>query len=600
MGTSGTGSNYCVTDDSVYVRRGNTCLRIDARTGELIAEFTAPPTADEKEGVWGYISSEDGFLFGSLADQEHVVTYRYRPGGDMNDQLTESKTFFALDAKTGKLKWRYDAEHSLRHNGIAIAGGVVILIDRPLATVDRRRDGKAAKDDHPTGALVALNSGSGDVLWRNTNDIYGTVSAISAKHHTLMMSYQPTRFRLVSEIGGRISAFNLSDGELLWEKNARYDSRPVINDRTIYAQGGAWDLITGEDRPFNFKRSYGCGVLAGSRDMMVFRSATLGYFDLTKNETTEDFGGIRPGCWINVIPAGGLVFAPDASAGCKCSYLNQSWIALQPDGTRAPIHHASFRRLAQRDSSGAESGPARPAIHSLHARRLRSDPGIHALSPTHRHHDIRTTPRPRLHRKGPPQPGRRSQPSSSIPNCCRWTRTSGGWRTLPEPIRPAPGPSRAGPSSRPPMSWSAGGASWRTTLRSNAPAACFSSRTPNLFSDGELSFEMNSADDDGVGVALALSRARTTTTSGTTHSQRPFRALAVKQGERYEVLAANKRGFERRKWLQIKIVFAGSKITGYIDGEKDFEVDDPTYAERRHRILFLGQLRSAVPQHQVR
>jgi hypothetical protein len=44
----------------------------------------------------------------------------------------------------------------------------------------------------------------------------------------------------------------------------------------------------------------------------------------------ENYGGIRPGCWINAIPAGGLVLVPDASSGCRCSYLNQAWIALSP------------------------------------------------------------------------------------------------------------------------------------------------------------------------------------------------------------------------------------------------------------------------------
>ena len=65
--------------------------------------------------------------------------------------------------------------------------------------------------------------------------------------------------------------------------------------------------------------------------------ATLGYFDLKQNQKSQDYGGIRPGCWINVIPAGGLVFAPDASAGCKCSYQNQAWIALQPADIRPPL-----------------------------------------------------------------------------------------------------------------------------------------------------------------------------------------------------------------------------------------------------------------------
>ena len=107
----------------------------------------------------------------------------------------------------------------------------------------------------------------------------------------------------------------------------------MINDRTIYAQGGAWDLLTGKPRPFNFQRSYGCGILAGSRNMMLFRSATLGYFDLEKNKSIDNYGGMRPGCWVNALPVGGVVLVPDASAGCRCSYLNRAWMALdsQPD-----------------------------------------------------------------------------------------------------------------------------------------------------------------------------------------------------------------------------------------------------------------------------
>jgi hypothetical protein len=63
---------------------------------------------------------------------------------------------------------------------------------------------------------------------------------------------------------------------------------------------------------------------------MLFRSATLGYYDLVEKKGTTDYGGIRPGCWINAIPAGGVVLVPDGTASCKCSYLNQAWIALYP------------------------------------------------------------------------------------------------------------------------------------------------------------------------------------------------------------------------------------------------------------------------------
>ena len=68
---------------------------------------------------------------------------------------------------------------------------------------------------------------------------------------------------------------------------------------------------------------------------MVFRSATLGYCEFDRPGEVENFGGIRPGCWINAIPAGGLVLVPDASAGCSCSYLNRAWLALEPTGESA-------------------------------------------------------------------------------------------------------------------------------------------------------------------------------------------------------------------------------------------------------------------------
>jgi len=89
--------------------------------------------------------------------------------------------------------------------------------------------------------------------------------------------------------------------------------------------------VTGEEQKFDLKRSYGCGQLACSAHLAVYRSATMGYRDFaSSSEGTSNFGGIRLGCWINAIPAGGLVLAPDATTGCSCSYLNQAWIALTP------------------------------------------------------------------------------------------------------------------------------------------------------------------------------------------------------------------------------------------------------------------------------
>jgi hypothetical protein len=301
-----------------------------------MAEYRAPVRPDGKPLPWGFLACDGPTLYGSLANPEHLVKYRFGKS-DMGRQLTESALLFALDAAGGKLKWSYPARDSLRHNAIAIGGGRVYLIDRPPAAVDdlrlspatTGRDRKAPAAEHEPGRLLALDAQTGQVIWE-AKDAFGTLLALSTRHDVLLMSYQPTAFRLDSERGGRMAAFRASDGRRLWDVQAKYQSRPILNDRTIYAQPGAWDLMTGRQLPLRLARSYGCGILAASERMLVFRSATLGYVDLAAGGQTENYGGIRPGCWVNAIPAGGLVLLADAASWCSCSYLNQATIALQP------------------------------------------------------------------------------------------------------------------------------------------------------------------------------------------------------------------------------------------------------------------------------
>ncbi|QDU47653.1 outer membrane biogenesis protein BamB [Symmachiella dynata] len=335
MGTAGTGSNFCAAGDSVFVRRDDICVRLDAAIGEVLTRYEAPQSPEGKKGKWGYIACEDGILFGSVVNEDHIVQHSWKPA-DMSELFTESKMLFAFDVESGEKLWQYDAQESIRNNAIAIGDGQVFLIDRALAPGDRldqaeKRRGKTDMKpaEHPTGELVILNARSGKIKMKNDKDIFGTVLVFSEANDMLLMSYQPTRFRLPSEVGGRIAVFRASEGYRVWDKPMKYVTRPLVTDRTIYTQGGAWDLLTGETQPFEFKRSYGCGQLAAGKNMLLFRSATLGYLDLSRPEGREDFGGIRPGCWINALPVGGLVLLPDASAGCRCSYQNRAWVAFQ-------------------------------------------------------------------------------------------------------------------------------------------------------------------------------------------------------------------------------------------------------------------------------
>jgi outer membrane protein assembly factor BamB len=417
-GAAITGSNFCIADGSLFVRVESRCLRLDARTGEKTAEFKAPAAPDGTTKPWGYLAIEDNTLYGSVFNNEHTVHYAYGKS-DMSELFSESVLFFAMNPDTGEIKWTYTPAHSVRNNTVAIGAGRVHLIDRPIAVRDRKKDDPT---EHPLGELIALDAATGTEAWR-VGEVYGTLLALSPEHDVLLMMYQHTRFKLASEVGGRMSAYRASTGEPLWDIKAQYESRPVLNDTTIYAQPGAWDLLTGQKKDFAFSRSYGCGTLAGSRHLLTFRSATLGYRDLTVNRGVEDYGGIRPGCWINALPVGGMVLMPDATERCTCSYLIKATIRcdralhvqLPHQGHHRPAtprhpptrHCAEGRRLARTFRGRPQDGGTR-RHDPLHARWPLAANRFNALHPPRSPDGVRHHDGPRFSRRHAPQPNHRS------------------------------------------------------------------------------------------------------------------------------------------------------------------------------------------------
>ena len=61
--------------------------------------------------------------------------------------------------------------------------------------------------------------------------------------------------------------------------------------------------------------------------------------------------------------------------------------------------------------------------------------------------------------------------------------------------------------------------------------------------------------------------------------QRSFHILGKKQGNHYETLAQNKVKYESNRWYKLRIVLDGPKITVCVDGQKDLEAVDETFAD---------------------
>ena len=89
-----------------------------------------------------------------------------------------------------------------------------------------------------------------------------------------------------------------------------------------------FDLAKGEEL-FTFKRSggSGCGTISASSNKLYYRAKHPAEFDLERKEQEWVSTATRPGCWINMIPANGLLLVPEGSSGCICGFPVQASMA---------------------------------------------------------------------------------------------------------------------------------------------------------------------------------------------------------------------------------------------------------------------------------
>jgi len=145
----------------------------------------------------------------------------------------------------------------------------------------------------------------------------------------------------------------------------------VVGD-TIYAEPWGYNIHTGEQKTrvhpltgervkWEIVRGGGCGMISACPSTSFFRSGATGYYDLARDMGTFHFGGLKPGCWINIIPANGIVLASEASAGCACLYpvrctvaftprkADRSWGIFSCAGAATPVRHAALNLGAPGD-----------------------------------------------------------------------------------------------------------------------------------------------------------------------------------------------------------------------------------------------------------
>lgn len=252
---------------------------------------------------------------------------------------------------------------------------------------DEQEEGSLDYEDADVRLVVALDARTGGQCWRKLVDLTGcSGDKMGAAYQDGVLlffgnhgNHDAWRFIADGLKWRRITALSADNGDVAWSRPLNYRTRPVIVGNKVIIEPRACDLYTGEiimrnhpvtaeKVPWEFLRpGHTCGITAASANGLFYRSSTTAFYDLAEDRGVTLFGGYRPGCAISVIPAGGLLLSPEASAGCTCSYpircslaltrkpkRTQPWTVFITSGALTPAKHFAINLGAPADMKDNE------------------------------------------------------------------------------------------------------------------------------------------------------------------------------------------------------------------------------------------------------
>ncbi|MEA2062135.1 MAG: PQQ-binding-like beta-propeller repeat protein, partial [Gemmatimonadota bacterium] len=352
------GTNYIATAEKVYILAGGACRVLDAKTGKTVRVITIPAGIGSEKPEWSYIGVYEDYLIGGSGfavnssllprdeklEQELAKLSPTRRKGRLSFydfDKSASRSLWVIDRHSGRKLWNIEAAYGFPHNAIAVGGGKIFCLDKLPPYIENRMKRRGGGAPGEKCRLMALDIDTGKILWKSNDreKIFGSWLGYSREHDVLLQSTRPSRDMVRGETGERMAVFRGSDGSLLWDREQRYSSVPIIHGERIITQGKVVNLLTGEPGyrrhpltgeqvPATWRRNYGCNYPIASENLLTFRSAAAGFYDLTNNGGTGNLGGFKSGCTSNLVAADGVLNAPDYTRTCSCSYQNQTSLAL--------------------------------------------------------------------------------------------------------------------------------------------------------------------------------------------------------------------------------------------------------------------------------
>jgi len=318
-----TGFHLTLADDAVYLTYEKECLLFDPESGREIAKITLP----DREDSFGRIR----------VDQNRIIAPVFR---EVETYGKVPVKIMALDRHSGSVLWTKQSSHSFPF--VAIGNERVFVFE---GLMEDLYDNQKRKGLVPTAnsmrRIKALDIHTGDELWNGETDRVVTWLAYSVDQDVVIAS---------DKLG--LEAWHGTRGEKLWNKSAEgigflghpenlWDKVVLWKDRVIDQRGPgrSYDLLTGKPNlrlhpltgkevPWQFtKNGHHCGYAVACENLLTFRAGSAGFLDIESGGTTH-LQGFRSGCRNSLIPANGVLCAPNFADECICSYPIFTSLAL--------------------------------------------------------------------------------------------------------------------------------------------------------------------------------------------------------------------------------------------------------------------------------
>ena len=341
-------NNMVVDDRALHFVEHDRCHELDLDTGQTLKTHRLPRKDGRPMQHWGYLARVGEVILGTASKPQAHYSEQSR-NADLalwydNMALVTGERLFALDSKSGECLWQH-ASGLIVHTTLAVGDGCVFFIETHSPKALANELGRVPVGDLQDGPnyLVAIDLATGEQRWKRVLDF-------ADYRHIVYVNYAQQKLLLSGNryVDGRLwyffTAIDSATGKDVWKQSHNADFKPggdhgeqnrhptIVGD-TVYTYPLAYRLHTGEPvAGWRFNRmGHGCGNIAASAHSIFWRGGNPWRMDLAPGSAPQRINNVtRLGCWINAIPAGGLLLVPEASSGCTCAFPLQTSLAYAP------------------------------------------------------------------------------------------------------------------------------------------------------------------------------------------------------------------------------------------------------------------------------